>query len=93
MCQQDDVRLFFSDYTYIANTPCHRAFFAGCRGLICLTLNAYVKVSAKVSVRDVYCPKLQEGLTKIHNVVSADGAVIDDNIPRPQRHGIPLVTI
>lgn len=28
--------------------------------------------------------------TKIHNVVSADGAVVDNNIPSPQRNSIPL---
>jgi len=28
---------------------------------------------------------------KVHNVVAADGAVIDNNIPSPQSHGIPLL--
>jgi hypothetical protein len=27
---------------------------------------------------------------QVHDVVSADGAVVDDNVPRPQRYGIPL---
>ena len=27
---------------------------------------------------------------EIHDVVSADGAVVDDNVPRPERNGVPL---
>jgi len=29
-------------------------------------------------------------LTKIHDVVPADGAVVDDDVPRPERNGVPL---
>jgi len=29
--------------------------------------------------------------TKIHDVVSADGAVINDNIPSPESNGVPLL--
>lgn len=31
-----------------------------------------------------------EELTEIHDVVSADGAIVDNNIPGPQSNGIPL---
>lgn len=27
---------------------------------------------------------------QIHDVITADGAVVDDNVPRPQGHSIPL---
>ena len=27
---------------------------------------------------------------EIHDVVTADGAVVDDDVPCPQRHGVPL---
>jgi len=29
-------------------------------------------------------------LTEVHDVVPADGAIVDDNVPGPERHGIPL---
>lgn len=29
-------------------------------------------------------------LTEIHDVVSADGAVVHHNVPSPERHGVPL---
>ena len=29
-------------------------------------------------------------LTEIHDVVSADSTVVDDDVPRPQGNGIPL---
>jgi len=28
---------------------------------------------------------------QIHNVVAADGAVVDDDVPRPERNCIPLI--
>jgi hypothetical protein len=28
--------------------------------------------------------------TEIHDVVTADGAVVDDDIPSPQSHSVPL---
>lgn len=27
---------------------------------------------------------------QVHDVVAADGAVVDDDVPRPQRDGVPL---
>jgi hypothetical protein len=27
---------------------------------------------------------------QVHDVVTADGAVVDDNVPGPQRDGVPL---
>lgn len=29
-------------------------------------------------------------LTEIHDMISADGAVVDDDVPCPQGHGVPL---
>lgn len=29
-------------------------------------------------------------LTEIHNVVSTDGTIVDNDIPGPERYGIPL---
>jgi len=31
--------------------------------------------------------------TEVHNVVSADGTVVDDNVPSPQSDGIPLLNL
>jgi len=52
----------------VAYTPRHSALLAGCRSLVCLTLNA-----------------------EIHNMVSADGAVVHDYVPSPESHGVPLL--
>ena len=30
-------------------------------------------------------------LTQIHDVISADGAVVDDNVPCPQGDGVPFL--
>lgn len=31
------------------------------------------------------------GLTEIHDVIPAYGAVVYNNIPRPERHSVPLL--
>lgn len=31
--------------------------------------------------------------TQIHDVISADSAVVDDDIPGPESHGIPLLDL
>jgi hypothetical protein len=28
---------------------------------------------------------------QVHDVVTADGAVVDDDVPGPERNGVPLV--
>jgi hypothetical protein len=33
----------------------------------------------------------EERLTEIHDVISADGAVVDDDIPGPECNGVPLL--
>lgn len=30
---------------------------------------------------------------EVHDVISTDGAVVDDNVPRPQRYGVPLLDL
>lgn len=30
---------------------------------------------------------------EIHDVIAADGAVVDDNVPRPEGHGVPLLNL
>ena len=32
-------------------------------------------------------------LTEVHDVVPADGAVVHDDVPRPERHGVPLLDL
>lgn len=29
--------------------------------------------------------------TQVHDVVTADGAVVDDNVPGPESNGVPLM--
>lgn len=36
---------------------------------------------------------LQVTLTKVHNVISANGTVVHDNIPSPQSYSVPLEMI
>lgn len=31
--------------------------------------------------------------TQVHDVVSADGAVVDDNVPGPEGDGVPLMML
>jgi hypothetical protein len=64
--------------SYVANSPCYSALLAGGRSLICLTFDAYLLVSDPKLLR---CSG--ERLTQVHNVVSADSTVVDDDIPSP----------
>lgn len=36
---------------------------------------------------------LKQALTQIHDVVSANGTVVDDNVPGPQSYSVPLDSI
>lgn len=35
--------------------------------------------------------RIEEILTEIHDVVSADSTIIDNYIPSPESHSIPLI--
>ena len=35
----------------------------------------------------------REGHTKIHDVVSADSTVVDDDVPSPKSHRVPLYSV
>jgi hypothetical protein len=69
---------------HIAYAPGDCAFLCCSSSLICLTFDAY-------SMFSVYCRCLKGlCLTKIHDVIPTDGAVVDDDIPCPESDSIPL---
>ena len=70
--------------SHIANPPRHCALFACCRRLVRLAFDAWTKLAWS---------KRQpgpSGLTEIHDMVAADGTVVNHNVPCPQCHSIPL---
>lgn len=70
--------------TNIADTPSDRALFIRSGSLICLTFDTCPGVS-----EDPVAPQ-GIGHTEIHDVVSADGAVVYHDIPRPKGYRVPL---
>ena len=62
---------------YVANTPCDSTLLTRCRSLVGLTFDA---CKALVNLLSWKSPIIH---TKIHDVVSADSTVVDDNIPGP----------
>ncbi len=71
---------------HITDAPSYRTFFACRRLLIGLTLDACRDIGGPIDDR-------QTTLTEIHDVIPADGAVIHDDVPRPESNGVPLVEI
>ena len=70
--------------TYIADTPSHGTLLRCSRSLVCLTFDASDTLVC-------YLARKQPGeLTKIHNVVSTDSTVVDDDVPSPQSYSVPL---
>ena len=71
--------------THVADTPGDGALLACCGRLVGLTLNAlYLLAAAQQHFQGTSEP------TQVHDVISANGAVVDNNVPRPQRNSIPL---
>jgi hypothetical protein len=73
----------------VANTPGYCAFLTRRRGLVGLALNAYwrgrlwCKINAAASREFIVgggVTSARQIRTEIHDVVSADGAVIDDDV-------------
>ena len=75
--------------TYIADTPGHGTFFARGRCLIRLTLDALSRLTSAFFLH----ARARRLLTQIHNVISADGAVVNDYIPCPKSYCVPLPTV
>lgn len=48
---------------------------------------------ALVFVSILWYTGLKQALTQIHDVVSANGTVVDDNVPGPQSYSVPLDSI
>ena len=72
------------EFTYVANAPGDCALITRSRSLICLTLDAYSPLVSPPR------RKLQKMLTKFHDVVSADRAVIHNDVPCPKGYSVPL---
>lgn len=75
LCQSDN-QSFIRTTSYIAYTPCNCAFFARRRCLICLTFDTLFMSVSQFNVHAAH-------LTKVHDVISADGTVVNDNVPGP----------
>lgn len=77
--------------TYVADAPGDSALLAGSRCLVCLALNACsceMRSASGKMTRRVRWGAV--GHTQIHDVVAADCAVVNDNVPSPQSNGVPL---
>lgn len=70
--------------TNVADTPGDSTLFAGGRSLVGLTLNTWCWLLAWLQTQ------LSPRRTKIHDVVAADGTVVDDNVPSPEGYSVPL---
>lgn len=77
--------------TYVADSPSDCAFFARGRSLVRLALDAYRSKNQR-SVLDRTLPTARAH-TQIHDVVSANGTVVNDDIPCPKSHSVPLEAI
>ena len=71
--------------TYVADAPGDCALLTGSRSLVRLALNTWNEIS--IHVADLAG---KGRCTEVHDVIPADGAVVDHNVPRPQSHGVPL---
>ena len=82
--------------TYIADSPSNGALLTRGAGLVCLALDT---CEGEKGRRWLASHKLEEwarrafargSLTKIHDVVAADGAVVDYYVPGPESDCVPL---
>lgn len=73
--------------THVAYTPGNGALFGRLRLLIGLTLDACMEGSVCIYVDG------RRGLTQIHDVIPANGTIVDHNVPSPESDGVPLLII
>jgi hypothetical protein len=71
--------------TYVANAPSDCTLLARGGSLISLAFYTWreFRIPSSSSLKG-------DKLTKIHDMVSADGTVVHDNVPRPQGDSVPL---
>jgi hypothetical protein len=70
---------------YITDAPGYGAFLAGGRCLVGLTVDALFVVSVGCNCEVKGCKH-----TQVHDVVTANGTVVDNNIPGPESDSVPL---
>lgn len=59
-------------------------------GSVDLTVDTYRQKQDRQSFDRI--ARRQPRLTKVHDVVPADRTVVYDNVPSPERYGIPLIS-
>lgn len=76
--------------TYVADSPGYSAFLARSGRLVGLALDTYTDSNRFLISGLSSATTGLDRLTEIHDVVPADCAVVNDDVPSPQCDGVPL---